>query len=94
MDAECYLLYSAAILPSMKRIVRTAIVAMGLLAISPLLAQTAPGEAEQQQIIAVIKEIRAQQTSIAENQAKIDAKLGALAEAIRVAKIFASRGGR
>jgi hypothetical protein len=94
MDAECYLLYSAAILPSMKRIVRTAIVAMGLLAISPLFAQTAPGEAEQQQIIAVIKEIRAQQTSIAENQAKIDAKLGALAEAIRVAKIFASRGGR
>jgi hypothetical protein len=78
----------------MKRIVRTAIVTMGLLTISPLSAQTAPGEAEQQQIIAVIKEIRAQQASIAENQAKIDVKLVALAEAIRVAKIFASRGGR
>jgi hypothetical protein len=88
------LLYSVAILPPMKRIVRTAIVAMGLLTISPLSAQTAASEAEQQQIIAVIKEIRAQQASIGENQAKIDAKLASLAEAIRVAKIFASRGGR
>ena len=78
----------------MKRIVQTAIVAMGLLTIPPLSAQTAPGGAEQQQIIAVIKEIRAQQASIAENQAKIDAKLVALAEAIRVARIYSSRGGR
>jgi hypothetical protein len=78
----------------MKRIVRTAIVAMGLLTISPLSAQTAPGGAEQQPIIAVINEIRIQQASIAENQAKIDAKLAALAEAIRIARIYSSRGGR
>jgi hypothetical protein len=77
----------------MKRIVQTAIVAMGLLTVPLLSAETAPA-AEQQSIIAVIKEIRIQQASIAENQAKIDAKLAALAEAIRIARIYSSRGGR
>ncbi|MEP6685573.1 MAG: hypothetical protein ABJB22_02245 [Verrucomicrobiota bacterium] len=77
----------------MKRIVRTAILAMGLLTIPLLSAETPPAGAEQQQIIAVIKEIQAQQASIAENQTKIDAKLVTLAESIRVAKIYASRGG-
>ena len=43
---------------------------------------------------ALIKEIQAQQIVIAENQAKIDAKLATLGEAIRVARIYASRGGR
>jgi hypothetical protein len=78
----------------MKRIVQTAIVAMGLLTIPLLSAETAPAGAEQQPIIAVIKEIQAQQASIAENQAKIDAKLAALAEGIRIARIYSSRGGR
>ena len=43
---------------------------------------------------ALIKEVQAQQVVIAENQAKIDAKLVTLAEAIRVARIYSSRGGR
>ncbi len=43
---------------------------------------------------ALIKEIQAQQILIADNQAKIDAKLVTLGEAIRVARIYASRGGR
>lgn len=43
---------------------------------------------------ALIKEVQAQQLVIADNQAKIDAKLVALAEAIRVARIYSSRGGR
>jgi hypothetical protein len=43
---------------------------------------------------ALIKEIQAQQVVIADNQAKIDAKLVTLGEAIRVAKIYSSRGGR
>ena len=68
-------------------------IAMGLLTIPLLSAETAPGAAEQQ-VIVVIKELQAQQATIAENQAKIDAKLIALAEAIRVARIYASRGGR
>jgi len=37
--------------------------------------------------------VQAQQRQIAENQANIDAKLASLAEAIRVARIYASRGG-
>ena len=90
-DAECYLLYNVAILPSMKRI--TAIIAMGLLTLPPLFAQTVPGGGEQPQTVALIKEIQAQQASIAENQAKIDTRLVVLAEAIRVARIYASRGG-
>ena len=43
---------------------------------------------------AVLKEVQAQQIVIAENQAKIDAKLVTLGELIRVARIYSSRGGR
>ena len=46
------------------------------------------------QLQALLKEVQAQQIQIAENQAKIDAKLVTLAESIRVAKIYSSRGGR
>lgn len=79
----------------MKRIIRTAIVAMGLLSV-PLLPAVEPAltAAEQQQVLAVIKEIQTQQATIAENQVKIDEKLAAVAEAIRVARIYSSRGGR
>ena len=79
----------------MKRIIRTAIVAMGLLTI-PLLpaVEPVPTAAEQERILVVIKEIQTQQATIAENQAKIDEKLAAVAEAIRVARIYSSRGGR
>ena len=50
--------------------------------------------ASDQQALRLVKEIQAQQITIAENQAKIDAKVAALAEEIRVARIFASRGGK
>ena len=43
---------------------------------------------------ALLKEVQAQQIVIADNQAKIDAKLAAVAEAIRIARIYGSRGGR
>ena len=46
-----------------------------------------------QQVIAVIKEIQTQQAQIAENQAKIEAKMATIAEAVRTAKIYASRAG-
>ena len=38
-------------------------------------------------------EVQAQQSQIAANQAQIDSKLATLAEAIRVARIYASRSG-
>ena len=48
-------------------------------------------EREQQQLTALVKEVQAQQTTIADNQAKIDAKLATIAEALRQAKIYSSR---
>jgi hypothetical protein len=52
-----------------------------------------PAPALDQQVAAAIKEIQAQQTTIAENQAKIDAKLVTVGEAVRIARIYSSRGG-
>jgi hypothetical protein len=49
---------------------------------------------EEQQAVALAKEVQAQQATIADNQAKIDAKLVTIAEALRLAKIYASRAGR
>jgi hypothetical protein len=44
-------------------------------------------------LAAVLTEITAQQATIAENQAKIDEKIAAIAEDIRIAKIYVGRGG-
>jgi len=52
-----------------------------------------PATALDQQVAAAIKEIQAQQTTIAENQVKIDAKLVTVGEAVRIARIYSSRGG-
>jgi vacuolar-type H+-ATPase subunit I/STV1 len=51
-------------------------------------------ERDQQQLAALTKEIQTQQTAIADNQGKIDAKLTAIAEALRLARIYASRSGK
>jgi len=52
-----------------------------------------PANALDQQVAAAIKEIQAQQATIAENQTKIDAKLATVGEAVRIARIYSSRGG-
>jgi len=57
-------------------------------------AQAPQTDEKRQQIEALEKTVRAQQAEIAANQAKIDEKLAALAESVRTARIFASRGGR
>lgn len=62
-------------------------------AAAPIAAQS-PAPDEAPQVLALIKQVQAQQIQLADNQAKLDAKLVSLAEAIRVAKIYASRGGR
>ena len=57
--------------------------------------QAVPATAQQdQQIIALARELQAQQAVIAENQTKIEAKLAAIAEAIRIARIYTSRSGQ
>lgn len=43
---------------------------------------------------ALLQEVQIQQKTIADNQAKIDEKLAAVAENIRQARIYTSRGGR
>ena len=50
-------------------------------------------EREAQQLLALVKEVQAQQAAIAENQTKIDAKMAAIAEALRLARIYSSRSG-
>lgn len=52
-----------------------------------------PPSQEEQQLARIIRDLQEQQATIAQNQAKIDEKLAAVAEAIRQARIFASRGG-
>jgi hypothetical protein len=66
--------------------------ALGLFATSIGAQSTAPDN--QKRLEALLKEVQAQQIVIAENQAKIDAKLVTLGEVIRVARIYSSRGGR
>ena len=71
-----------------------AICLFSLLVSSPAAEPSKENEREQQQAVALVKEVQAQQATIAENQTKIDAKMATIAEALRLAKIYASRGGR
>jgi len=57
-------------------------------------AQSPANDEQQRQLEAMLKQVQAQQIQIAENQAKIDEKLATLAESIRVARLYSSRGGR
>jgi uncharacterized protein YlxW (UPF0749 family) len=62
---------------------------------SSVSAQTPSADARYQgQLVALIKQVRDQQTEVAANQAKIDEKLATLTEAIRQARIYSSRAGR
>ena len=77
----------------MRRQFLAAISFIALTAALPLAAQ-APDASEQQQLVALVKEIQAQQAQIADNQTKIETKLAELAEAIRVARLFAGKAGK
>jgi len=68
------------------------IIACLLLMLTP--AQGAePLTAQDQQILLALKEVQAQQAAIAANHAKIEEKLAAVTEAVRVARIYSSRSG-
>lgn len=69
------------------------LLAISCLSFASLSALPAAEPAQEQQVAAALKELQAQQAQIAENQAKIEAKLAAIAEAVRMAKIYASRAG-
>ena len=52
-----------------------------------------PAANNEQRLLALMKEVQAQQAQITANQDKIDSKVAEINEAIRVARIFAGRGG-
>jgi cell division protein FtsL len=77
----------------MKRIISfgAAVIFFFLIASGP--AQM-PGVTNEQRLLALVKEIQTQQAQIASNQTKIEGKVAEVAEAVRVARIFAGRGGK
>lgn len=77
----------------MKRITLSIALAATAFLIGPGLAQT-PTNQDDQQLLTVIKDVQSQQARIAENEGKIDAKMTEILEVVRVARIFAGRGGK
>jgi hypothetical protein len=63
---------------------------LAVLSLSSMSAQV-PAQKEDQTVLQLAKELQAQQVEIAANQTKIEAKLAEVAEAVRIARIFASR---
>ena len=47
----------------------------------------------EERLLALVQEVQAQQAQITANQDKVDSKLAEINEAIRMARIFAGRGG-
>jgi hypothetical protein len=68
-----------------------ALIATSLLGVAAFGADP-QSDRDQQQVAALAKELQGQQTAIAENQKKIDEKTASIAEAIRLARIYAGRG--
>jgi hypothetical protein len=77
----------------MKRSIWFTIVALFALLISSGSAQS-PAAENEQRLMALIQQIQAQQAQIVSNQEKIDTKLAEVSEAVRLARIFAGRGGK
>jgi hypothetical protein len=90
--AEHDLLFNTAsrLLP-VKRISLTTLLSVTLLAMLSGAAQAPDPKDDQEKLLALVKDVQAQQLQIATNQTKIDAKLADLAETLRVARIFSSR---
>ena len=54
------------------------------------IAQT-PSANEEAKFLSLLKEVQTQQAQLSENQAKIDEKLAAIAESVRIARIYSKR---
>jgi NADH:ubiquinone oxidoreductase subunit E len=89
-NATCYPINEAKPF-SMKRFVAVILFA-GMLSIISSTSAQAPAQNDEQALLALIKEVQAQQLEIAANEAKIETKLADVAEIIRVARIYTSRG--
>ncbi|HEY6204554.1 MAG TPA: hypothetical protein VIW21_00130 [Chthoniobacterales bacterium] len=64
-----------------------------LCVVSAILLAASRLAAADQPLATVVRELKAQQAQISDNETKIEAKVANLAETIRVARIFTSRGG-
>ena len=53
-----------------------------------------PAAQDEQRLLNLVQEVQAQQAQIAANQEKLDSKLAEVNEAVRLARIFAGRGGK
>jgi uncharacterized protein YlxW (UPF0749 family) len=69
----------------------SALILMSLFGAAALAAEQ-QSDRDQQQVAALTKEVQGQLTTIADNQKKIDEKTAAIAEALRLARIYAGRG--
>jgi hypothetical protein len=73
------------------------IAVVGLLLVSfaviRLQAQAPAGSEEEQQLLALVKQVQAEHKLIAENQAKLEVKAQELAETVRSARFMAARAG-
>lgn len=67
---------------------------LALLATAPAADDPKEKKQEAAKVLALVKEVQTQQTAIAENQVKIDTKVAEIAEVIRFARIYSSRGGK
>jgi protein-disulfide isomerase len=74
----------------MRQISTAILLSLTLLLFSSGAAQT-PESRQEEQLLALVKELQAQQVQIADNLAKIDVKLAEVAETIRVARIYSKR---
>jgi cytochrome c-type biogenesis protein CcmH/NrfF len=70
----------------------SALIAVCAFTVAVASAAEPQSDRDQQQVAALAKELQAQQTAIADNQKKIDEKMAAIAEALRLARIYAGRG--
>lgn len=76
----------------MNRFAAAIFLGMALLAVRTAAQAPNVKDQEAQQLLSLAKEIQVQQVSIAENQKKIDGLLADVTEAVRVARIYSSRG--
>ena len=77
----------------MKSPILPCIVAVLTLLVTSGSSQTAANQNEQR-LVTLVQEIQAQQAQITANQEKIDSKMAEVTEAVRLARIFAGRGGK
>ena len=67
--------------------------ALAAAAFAPANSSHGEADADMKAINAIVQDVIAQQKTIAENQAKVDEKIAAIGEQLRVARIFESRAG-